>query len=304
MEISEISKRDIVDILSEGLYEGKFDYYGRLDETNFLNRLVNLNELPSEDSRFETMAQDIWQHTINNHDWDIDWFFYDRRLNLLHNNDLFTKFVEQIFHPIVRDNDSNWKEYFDKINEVLEFDKLHLIATEEISGRAVFTIESIKNSELIANYSEQIKTKFSSEYIDSQVSIMLENIEKNPNISIGKSKELLESCAKTILKELDVEYDETMKFSPLLRLVMEELSLSANDQNKDNEAGKISAKILGNLGAVPQSMAELRNLFGDGHGKSSTFVSLPPRYARLAVGTSVTIVYFLWETYQDRSTNF
>jgi len=75
MEISEISKRDIVDILSEGLYEGKFDYYGRLDETNFLNRLVNLNELPSEDSRFETMAQDIWQHTINNDDWDIDWVF-------------------------------------------------------------------------------------------------------------------------------------------------------------------------------------------------------------------------------------
>src|SRR5699024_12507052 len=119
-----------------------------------------------------------------------------------------------------------------------------------------------------------------------------------------KSKELVESSAKTILKELDAEYDEKMKFAPLLKLVLEELGLSANDQNKENEAGKISAKILGNLGAIPQSMAELRNLFGDGHGKSSTFVSLPPRYARLAVGTSVTIVYFLWETYQDRKTNF
>lgn len=301
MEVSEISKRDIVDILSEGLYEGKFDYSGRLDETSFLNRLVNLNEFPSEDSRFETMAQDIWQHTINNNDWDVDWILYDKRLNLLHNDELFVKFVEQIFHPIVRDKGSSWKEYFDKINEVLEFDKLHLIPTKEISGRAVFTIEPIKNSELIANYSEQIENKFSSEYIDSQVSIMLE---KNPNISIGKSKELLESCAKTILKELGVEYDETMKFAPLLRRVMEELGLSANDQNKENEAGKISSKILGNLGAIPQSMAALRNLFGDGHGKSSTFVSLPPRYARLAVGTSVAIVYFLWETYQDRKSIF
>lgn len=304
MEISEISKRDIVDILSVGLYEGEFDYYGRLDETNFLNRLVNLNELASEDSRFETMAQDIWQHTINNDDWDVDWIFYDKRLNLLHDGDLFIKLIEQIFHPIVRDNDSNWKEYFDKINEILEFDKLHLLATQEISGRAVFTIEPLKNLELIANYSEQIKTKFSSEYIDSQVSIMLENMEKNPNVSIGKSKELLESCAKTILKELNVEHDEKMKFSLLLRLVMEELGLSANDQDKEDEAGKISAKILGNLGAIPQNMAELRNLFGDGHGKSSTFVSLPPRYARLAVGTSVTIVYFLWETYQDKKSSF
>lgn len=130
MEVSEISTRDIVDILSDGLHEGKFNYCGRLDETSFLNRLVDLNELPSEDSRFETMAQDIWQHTINNDDWDIDWIFYDKRLNLLHNEDLFVKFVEQLFHPIVRDNDSNWKEYFDKINEVLEFEKLHLLATE------------------------------------------------------------------------------------------------------------------------------------------------------------------------------
>lgn len=112
------------------------------------------------------------------------------------------------------------------------------------------------------------------------------------------------------MKELELrniksdEDDEEMKFAPLLRLVMKELGLSANNQNKENEAGKISAEILGNLGAIPQNMAELRNLFGDGHGKSSTFVSLPPRYARLAVDTSVTIVYFIWETYQDKKTNF
>ncbi|EAG2299740.1 hypothetical protein B1N45_15185, partial [Listeria monocytogenes] len=160
------------------------------------------------------------------------------------------------------------------------------------------------DSKLITNYSEQIKVKFSSEYIDSQISIMLENIEKNPNIAIGKSKELLESCAKTILDELKVDYDKKMDFTPLLKKVMDELGLSSKTQDKDNSSGKIATKLLGNLGAIPQSMAELRNVFGDGHGKSKTFVSLPARYARLAVGTSTTIVYFIWETYQEKKSDF
>src|SRR5699024_1879070 len=133
---------------------------------------------------------------------------------------------------------------------------------------------------------------------------MLENIDSNPNIAIGKAKELLESCAKSILEELEVEYDENIKFPSLLKIVMGELGLSANDQDKDTQAGEIASKLLGNLSAVPQRMAELRNAYGSGHGKSKRFIELPPRYARLAVGTSVTMVNFLWETYEDRKTNF
>src|SRR5699024_4357600 len=140
--------------------------------------------------------------------------------------------------------------------------------------------------------------------IDNQVAIMLENINTNPNIAIGKAKELLESCATTILEELEVEYDENITFPRLLKETMSELGLSANDQDKDTQAGKIASQLLGNLGAVPQKMAELRNEYGDGHGKSKRFVELPPRYARLAVGTSVPMVNFLWETYEDRKANF
>lgn len=67
---------------------------------------------------------------------------------------------------------------------------------------------------------------------------------------------------------------------------------------------KIASQLLGNLGAVPQKVAELRNAYGSGHGKSKRFVELLLRYARLAVGTSVAMVNFLWETYQDRKANF
>lgn len=304
LKISDLSKRDIFDLLRAGLYELEFQYFGKYSEINFLNRIIDLSELPSYDSRFSNMKEDIVQHTINNNDWEIDWVFDDERLNLMNDNTLFVKFINNIFHPLVRNEESEWENYLNQINEILKFDKIELRVTKDFSGRPVYEIAPITNGGLIENYTEEIKVKFSSEYIDSQVSIMLENIESNPNVAIGKAKELMESCAKTILDELGSEYDRKMEFSPLLKLVMKELGLTANTQEKEQESGKIAAKILGNLNAIPQSMAELRNIFGDGHGKAKTFVSLPPRYARLAVGTSTTIVYFLWETYQDKHSVF
>ncbi|WP_185124876.1 abortive infection family protein [Jeotgalicoccus meleagridis] len=48
----------------------------------------------------------------------------------------------------------------------------------------------------------------------------------------------------------------------------------------------------------------LRNAYGDGHGKTKSFKSLPSRYARLAVGAAITVVYFLWETYEESKTDF
>src|SRR5699024_3731292 len=302
--ISIISKREIRDVLMDGMYKKEFYFYGTESEISFLERIVDLNNLPSYDSRFDNMIGDIWQHTENNDDWDLDWVFTDDRLNLKHNNQLFKEFLEQVFHPMVRDSNSDWRSYLDKINTILMHDNLQLIATQLNSGRPQYTLMEVKNSQLIANYSEVIKEKFNSDYIDSQVSLMLENIDANPNIAIGQAKELLESCAKTILEELEVEYDDKLEFIPLLKKVFGELGLSAKNQNKDTQAGEIASKLLGNLGAVPQRMAELRNAYGSGHGKSKRFVELPPRYARLAVGTSVTMVNFLWETYEDRKTNF
>lgn len=288
----------------DGIYKAEFYYYGTESETSFLDRIVDLNHLPSNDPRFDNMIEDIWQHTENNDDWDLDWIFTDDRLNLKHNDQLFKEFLEQVFHPIVRDNNADWRGYLDKINTILMHDNLQLIATKSNSGRPQYTLMEVKNSQLIANYSEVIKEKFNSDYIDSQVSLMLENIDSNPNIAIGKAKELVESCAKTVLEELEVEYEEKLEFIPLLKKVIGELGLSAKDKDKDTQAGEIASKLLGNLGAVPQRMAELRNAYGDGHGKSKRFVELPPRYARLAVGTAVAMVNFLWETYEDRKTKF
>ena len=48
---------------------------------------------------------------------------------------------------------------------------------------------------------QSVKEAFSSEYINKQMSIMLENQSTNPTEAIGKAKELIESCCKTILEQ-------------------------------------------------------------------------------------------------------
>ena len=58
-EITEVTRREIVDRL------GNRDWAGRLQEDDFLSRLYDLNALPSEDTRFQTAAGDIWQHRVN-----------------------------------------------------------------------------------------------------------------------------------------------------------------------------------------------------------------------------------------------
>lgn len=57
---------------------------------------------------------------------------------------------------------------------------------------------------------------------------------------------------------------------------------------------------MGNLGAISQGMAELRNLYGDGHGKEKDFRPLPSRYANLAVGAAVAATKFMWDTYTEK----
>ena len=80
----------------------------------------------------------------------------------------------------------------------------------------------------------------------------------------------------------------------LLRvLVSQALNLlPSNVQSTDRGADAIKA-VLGNLRAIPTKLAEIRNPFGSGHGKSASFQGLEVRHAKLAVGSSITVIVFI-----------
>ena len=67
--------------------------------------------------------------------------------------------------------------------------------------------------------------------------------------------------------------------------------------DKDPISESIKA-VLGNLRGVITKLAEIRNLYGNGHGKEASFTGLETRHAKLAVGCSITLGTFLWDTYE------
>lgn len=151
----------------------------------------------------------------------------------------------------------------------------------------------------ITKVAETLKIKFSSEYLSKQIDLMVQMQTTNPTNAIGMAKELIESCCKTILDEKGVTYSKDDGVPQLASKTMDILNLlPANVQATDRGADAIKA-VLGSLRAIPTKLAEIRNPFGSGHGKSASFQGLEIRHAKLAVGSSITFVDFIWSTYEN-----
>jgi hypothetical protein len=149
---------------------------------------------------------------------------------------------------------------------------------------------------------KQVAEKFDQKFINRQIKRMEDSIEKDPDLAIGTSKELVESCCKTILNELKVSFDEKKLDVPqLAKLTLENLKLVPDSVDSQVKGADIVKRLLGNVGAISHGMAELRNLYGTGHGKSGTSGSLNSRHARLAVNCATAFVHFVFDTYIERT---
>lgn len=137
---------------------------------------------------------------------------------------------------------------------------------------------------------------FNEDYISRSSDLMINSIEDDPTIAIGKAKELVESCFKYILDKENIEYQSNSKISELRKEVFKYLDLLPNE-NKAAVANNSVKRILAGLIQIIDGINELRNIHGDGHGKGMGYVSLPPGYAQLVVESAITIVNFTWETY-------
>lgn len=155
-------------------------------------------------------------------------------------------------------------------------------------------------SSVIAKTADSLKDKFSSEYMSQQIELMVSMQSTNPTNAIGMAKELIESCCKTILEDLGIVWSKTDDVPQLTNKTMDALNLlPASVQATDQGADAVKA-VLGNLRAIPSKLAEIRNPFGSGHGKSASFQGLEERHAKLAVGSSITFVDFIWSTYENQ----
>ena len=146
----------------------------------------------------------------------------------------------------------------------------------------------------------KLKDKFSSTYLSMQIDLMLKMQVDNPTEAIGKAKELIESCCKTILDENHVNYDKSWEMSKLTSETIKLLKIMPEDIPENAPAATEIKAILGNLRVISSNIATLRNHYGSGHGKGAKYKGLEERHAKLAVGSSIVLVSFIWDTHERR----
>lgn len=146
--ITSVTRRDIFELLTYGKQEDVFDvpvihrfnFWGRLTPPEFLGRLYDLKGLPAYDSRCKNAEEDIARHTVANpDDYPDDWLFKDERFPIMAGSDKdLLDFLCEIFHPEVRDANSEWEYFKDRVNELLLADDYELYRAGQISKRDYF----------------------------------------------------------------------------------------------------------------------------------------------------------------------
>lgn len=289
--------------MTDYIAANRVQWAGQLDEVAFVTRVFpDLDERPSTDNRFSSASGDIRQHRINNYDWDDNWVFDDERLGLRSGPDSrFVEFLCQMLHPVVRPDQDEATRLLADLNDFLEADDWEIVEVSQIAGRPVFEgrrREAVK-APMAALDLERYEDLSDPQVVREHLRRIDRNLKSDPASAIGSSKELVESVLKVILDDYDSGYGTGDDLMGLYKKVQDCLDLNAEAVPGDSKASRAAVKTLRALVTTVQSLAELRNALGTGHGPSKRSAALT-RHARLAFNSSVAVTEFLLDTWQER----
>ena len=177
----------------------------------------------------------------------------------------------------------------EKLIHFLQKDGFHWIGGRIVSGAGIPSLASIKDA----------ATVFDAKHMAEQIRRMESAVETDPSLAIGTAKELIETCCKTILSERGVPVPSTPDVPTLTKATLKELKLVPDEIPDARRGADVIKRLLSNLGTIGNGLAELRGLYGTGHGKHGSASGLSPRHAKLAVGAAATLTVFLFETHKE-----
>lgn len=114
--ISKQQKRQIFNALVDSGVFAIVRENGSLEQ--LVSHISNVDELKSQDPRYDTFIGDFKKHCIDNDDWDINTLFVDRML-ILETDDVFQSFLEAVVSPIVLQNESEIYKVCNLVNNNL-----------------------------------------------------------------------------------------------------------------------------------------------------------------------------------------
>ncbi len=133
--------------------------------------------------------------------------------------------------------------------------------------------------------------------LNKHASRIRHGIQDDPEQAIGSAKELLETTLKAVLGIKGER--STDDILALLKRAQKELELDPKSV-EDEVPGKDTIKrTLSSLGQIVAGVAEVRNLYGTGHGRHRSR-ELKLAHARLVVNAAITIATFILEVANER----
>lgn len=185
-----------------------------------------------------------------------------------------------------REQDQNNKREAEKLIRLLKKDGFEWCNNELVEFN-----NALKNLSAI---------KVDGEHIQRQIQRMRESVETDPSLAIGTAKELIETTCKTILEERGSPVVGNPDIPKLTKAVLEELSLVPEGVEEKKSGADAIKRILRSLGTIGNDLAQLRGLYGSGHGPAAKTKTLTSRHANLAVGAAATFATFLFATHEER----
>lgn len=289
----------------DGLRLENAAWHGQLDDVEFLSRLFDLQQLPSTDSRFKDAAVDIWQHCCNNDDWERDWVFTDSRFQLTNGPaDQFLRFLCEVLHPVVRPQRDEALKLLLHFNDQLRPAGWEIYEEERIAGRPRFSYRELRsNSSHAVLRAKTVADALNAGWMAKEIERLENAIDRDPALAIGTAKELIETCCKSILTKRGVVFTKSEDLGDLTKKVTKELQLVPEGITDDTKGAENIRLILRNLTQLTNNLAQLRGLYGTGHGRDGQHRGLQPRHARLAVASAVAFIDFVSETFRHRESS-
>lgn len=253
---------------------------------------------PDADPKDVLLAlSDTVESTFNRSDWDKmglrvegDWLIEeDPRLlrSLYWGDDDYGSAVIRVIESLIKHDSKNIRI----IERFVELESYLKRNDPELYGRLYEPV-------IVMDDSDSIPTMLNNVEIKRQITRIRSSMENDdPALTIGTSKDLLETVLKEILDKLGQSSTKNDDIPTLLKNVQNHLNIDPNSQTV--KVQETLRRTLNNFGQIVVGVAEIRNMAGTGHG-NTTSPDVDKNHALLVLNSVYTVSTYLIRLFHDR----
>lgn len=295
-KISGLTRRRLIDVLGNGRLEGKLDLLEFLEPVYDLDGVSrHESNINSVDFSTRSIRDAVWQHCINNYDWDTADLLKYLDFLTCHQRQVF-RLLERVVDPEVRD-DIDQAHFVKILSDVLIKDGYTLQINGTISGTYIYKVGRAGGPGATPADDEisELMQRFDEAGIHDLWQKALQRRHGDPDGAITIARTYLEQTCKHILDEECISYADDADLPKLWGLCAEQLNLAPSQHTE-----AAFKTILGSCQNVVNTLGTIRNKIGDSHGQRGKPVRARPRHAQLAVNLAGSMATFLLATWGEQ----